>query len=224
MKTIIPRQDTMTSRERVRAAVKGLPVDRVPVMYWLNPHAACRMMAEFQPGRSRAWNFLARSFWKRFSGGPGPLQLSEETRNALPLMLQLYANSDYLLELGADMANVPYGTIGYWGKFYRENGRIRTRDAFGSVRGMGGIYLEVIRPAVKTAKELAELPLRDASADKNYAGIKKFRARHPGACIFTDNFGVQHLPATQIWEMSQFMLALYDAPEDVKRFQLRFAD
>jgi uroporphyrinogen-III decarboxylase len=39
----------MTSRERVEATVRGLPVDRVPVMTWLDAHAACQMMAEFQP-------------------------------------------------------------------------------------------------------------------------------------------------------------------------------
>ncbi len=224
MKTTLHNQDGMTSRERVLAAVKGLPLDRVPVMYWLNPHAACRMMAEFQPGKSRAWNFLARRFWKRFTDGPGPFRLKEETRNALPLLLQVYANSSYLLELGADMANVPYGTAAYWGRLYRENGRIRARDVFGALRGMGGIYLEVIEPAVKTARQLRDLPLRDASHEKNYAAIRKFRARHPDACIFSDNFGVQDLPATQIWEMSRFLMALYDAPEDIKVFQQRFCD
>ena len=40
----------MTPRERVSAAVRGLPVDRAPVMYWINPHAACRLMSEFQAG------------------------------------------------------------------------------------------------------------------------------------------------------------------------------
>jgi uroporphyrinogen-III decarboxylase len=38
----------MTSRDRVHAAAKGLPLDRAPVMYWFNPHMACRFMAEFQ--------------------------------------------------------------------------------------------------------------------------------------------------------------------------------
>lgn len=215
-------KNSMTSRERVLAAVKGLPVDRVPVMYWINPHAACRMMSTLRPGKSRAWNFLARRFWKRFSEQSGPF--SEETRAALPLLLQLYANSDYLLELGADMANLPFGSAAFWGRLYREDGRIRVRDAFGSVRGMGGIYLEVIEPGIKDARELKNFRLPDAGADKHYARIRKFRSAHPEACIFSDNFGVQDLPATQMWEMSRFMMALYDFPEEVKEFQRRFAE
>jgi hypothetical protein len=35
---------------------------------------------------------------------------------------------------------------------------------------------------------------------------------------------VQDLPSTQIWEMSAFMLALYDSPDEVKAFQARFND
>lgn len=216
-----PAKEKMSSRERVRAAAKGLPIDRVPVMYWINPHAGCKLMSEYQPGRSRIWNFLARRFWKNFTEGK---RYSEDTRNALPLLLQLYANNDYPLELGADMAGVPYGALSYWGKLYRENGRVRVLDVFGSLRGMGGIYLEVIEPAIKSIEDIRNFRFPDATADKHYAGIRKYRASHPRACIFTDNFGVQDLPATQIWEMSKFMLALYDYPEDIKRFQQRFGD
>ena len=44
----------MTSRERVFAAAKGQPVDRVPVFMFLNPHACCRMIAKYQPLKSPA--------------------------------------------------------------------------------------------------------------------------------------------------------------------------
>ena len=49
---------SMTSRERVLAA-KGLPIDRVPVMYWLNPHMACRLLVEYRPGGDRTTSALA---------------------------------------------------------------------------------------------------------------------------------------------------------------------
>ena len=65
--------DRMTSRERVRATVQGLPVDRVPVMTWLNPHAACRMMAEFRPARDERRNAACRSAWEDFSKKRGDL-------------------------------------------------------------------------------------------------------------------------------------------------------
>jgi uroporphyrinogen decarboxylase len=217
----VKTREAMTSRERVIAAVKGLPTDRVPVMYWLNPHAAARLIAEFQPAQNRFWNLFGRRAWKRFSQG-GPY--SEDVRNALPLLLQVYANSDYVLELGADMADIPFGSAGFWGRVGIKHGRIRARDAFGCLRGMCGIYLEVIRPAIREAKELVNYCFPDATHERNYAMIRKFRAKHPEVCIFADNFGVQDLFSTQIWEMSRFMMALYDYPDEVKEFQRRFAD
>ena len=53
----------MTSRERVQATVRGLPVDRVPVMTWLNPHAGCRMIAELQPASDASQDTACRSMW-----------------------------------------------------------------------------------------------------------------------------------------------------------------
>ena len=212
----------MNARERVKAAARGLPIDRAPVLHWLNPHAAAKLIAEYQPAKNKFYNWWGRRCWKNFS--KGHWLFSEETRNALPLTLQLYANSEYLLELGADMANIPFGSATFWGRLYREHGHIRARDAFGSVRGMGGIYLEVIEPAIKEIKDLVNYKFPDASADKHYNRIRKFRAQHPDVCIFADNFGVQDLPATQVWEMSKFMMAMVDYPEEVKSFQKRWAD
>jgi uroporphyrinogen decarboxylase len=212
----------MSPRERVMAAIEGKPIDRVPVMYWLNPHAAVRMMAEYKPAQSRLWNLVAKRMWKKFRQG-GEMDAREIWR-ALPLLYTVYANNSYALELGADMAQVPYGTAKYWGKVYRENGRIRAKDVFGATRGMGGIYLDVIEPGVKNADDLANLPLPDATGDDMYAPIRKFRKEHPDACIFTDNFGVQDLPTSQIWEMSKMMMAMIDYPDKVKKFQQRFGD
>ena len=93
---------TMTSRERVLAAIGGRPVDRVPVMYWLNPHTTCRLMAEQQPGHSRAASLLARVLWKRFAQG-GELDAGAWTR-AAPFLLEEYGNGQYVLDLGADVA------------------------------------------------------------------------------------------------------------------------
>ena len=44
----------MTSRERVKAAMKGLPHDRVPIFYWLNPHAAAKLMTTVQPAKNNS--------------------------------------------------------------------------------------------------------------------------------------------------------------------------
>src|SRR4030067_202958 len=71
-------KNQMTSRERVRATVAGLAVDRVPVMTWLNPHAGCRLMAEFRPASDDHGNATGRQMWEAFSRGPE--SLSEDER------------------------------------------------------------------------------------------------------------------------------------------------
>ncbi len=68
--------DGMTSRERVRATVRGLPVDRVPLMTWLNPHAACRMMAEIRPASDPQQVATCRQVWEDFSQKQGVLPLT----------------------------------------------------------------------------------------------------------------------------------------------------
>ena len=212
----------MTSRERVLATVRGLPVDRVPVMTWLNPHAGLRLMTEFQPTSSRLAQRVGSWLWRSYQKKRGPF--SEDVRAFLPLFYSGYVNKEYALDLGSDLVSVGLGMTKIGDKIWRENGRVRVRDGFGSLRGMGSIYLDVIEPAVKSIRDLVELPFPDASGDKPYAAIRKFRARHPGACLYGESFGVQDLPSTQIWEMSQFMLALYDHPEEIKQFQARFND
>ncbi len=216
-------KDEMTSRERVLATIEGKPVDRVPVMYWPNPHAALKLMAEYKPAKSRFWNFVASRMWKKFVKH-GELDGPELWR-ALPLLYTLYAINEYALHLGADIADAPFGTTKFWGsKIYREDGKIRVKDTFGSVRGIGGVYLDVIDPGIKNVEDMKNLRFPDPTDDKNYVNIRKYRARHPDACLYSDVFGVQDFPATQMWEMSNMLMALIDYPDEMKQFQQRFAD
>ena len=215
-------REKMTSRERVLACLKGLPMDRVPVMYWFNPHAALRLMAEFQPANSKLKNFMGRWFWKKFVGG-GEFDAKEIWR-ALPLLFTVYGNKEYSLALGSDIAEVPYGTSKYWGKLYRENGRIRAKDGFGNIRGIGGIYLDVIEPCIKHIDDLKNYRFPDATGDEHFAVISKFRKKHPDACIATSNFGVQDLPTSQMFEMSHMMTSLIEYPDEIKEFQNKLAD
>ena len=216
----LPKRDRMTSRERVRATVRGLPVDRIPVMTWLNPHAACRMMAEFQPATDETRNATCRSIWEDFSKKRGGLP--EDVRAFMPILYTGFANREYALDIGSDLAALGIAIEDIGEKISGDGEALRIRDTFGSVRGMAGVYLEVLEPAVKSIEDLVELPLPDVSADRPYQEIRKFRAEHPEACLYGESFGAQDLPSTQIWEMSQFMLALYDYPDEVKRFQGRF--
>ena len=208
----------MTSRERVRATVAGLPVDRIPVMTWLNPHAGCRLMAEFVPASDPARNAQGRRMWQEFRAGEG----SEDERSFPPILYTGYVNREYALDLGADLISVgiPLDELGR--RVVREGGAIHIEDTFGSVRRMASVYLEVVEPAVKDIHDLVELPLPDSSNERPFDAIRRWRAEFPDACLYGESFGVQDLPSTQLWEMSQFMLALYDHPEEVKKFQARF--
>jgi uroporphyrinogen-III decarboxylase len=212
----------MTSRERVQATVRGEPVDRVPVMTWLNPHAGLRLMAEFQPASNRLAQYLGKWLWKNFKNENG--FFSEDVRAFLPIFYWGYVNQGYALDCGSDLVSVGLGITKVADKIWREDGRLRVRDAFGSIRGMGSVFLDVIRPAVGSIEDLVNLELPDASEKKRYDKIRKFRAKHPGACLYGESFGVQDLPSTQLWDMSAFMLALYDSPDEVKAFQARFND
>ncbi len=210
----------MTSRQRVQATVAGLPVDRVPVMTWLNPHAGCRMMAEFQPATDAQGNAVGRRMWQDFSQGNS--SLTEEVRAFMPILHTRFVNREYALDLGSDLVSVGIAIDNLGERIADENGSLRIRDMFGCIRGMGGVYLEVIHPPVKTITDLVELPFPDASSEKPFEAIRQFRTEHPDACLYAESFGVQDLPSTQLWGMSQFMLALYDYPDEVKRFQARF--
>ena len=212
----------MTSRERVQATVKGLPIDRVPVMTWLNPHAGCRLIAEFQPATDLKRDAECRSAWEDFAQKKG--DLPEDVRTFLPLIYGRYLNREYAIDLGSDLVSVGFPLVKFGTRISPEGEPLRIRDAFGSVRGMASVYLEVLEPAVKSIQDLVELPLPDASSDRPFGEIRRFRAEHPEACLYGESFGVQDLPSTQLWEMSEFMLALYDYPDEVKKFQARLND
>ena len=164
----------MTPRERVLATVKGEPVDQVPVLYWFNSHAACKLFTEHKPAKSKLWNMLGSKSWnmykKEFRFVP------EDIRAALPLLLQVYANRDYAYELGADLSNLQFGNNKFWlDKIYIKGGKLRIKDGFGSIRGMGGIYLDVVEPVIKDFYDIKNFKFPDAKDDKHYTTIKKFR-------------------------------------------------
>jgi uroporphyrinogen decarboxylase len=193
-------------------------------MYWLNPHAACKLITAFEPSKSRFWNWVARRLWRGFNKEKG--YFTQKTRNALPHIIEAYANNHYVLDLGGDVMGAIYGTKDIWVKrIYRENGEIRIVDGWGSLRGFGdGIYYDVIQPAIKDIQDIKNYRFPDITDDKHYEGIRKQRAKYPDNCIYSVSFGVQDLPATQIWEMSQFLMALVDYPEEMKAFQEKLTD
>jgi hypothetical protein len=217
-------KQTMTSRERVLAVAQGLPVDRVPVMYWLNPHTTCRLVADYRPGGSRFANLVAHTLWKRFLAH-GEFDAGEITR-ALPLLFEEYGNGQYVLELGADVSiQSPElsSPTSFAGSIRKENGHIRFRGPFDSVFGIGGIYAEVIEPIIKDVQDLATYQFPAVTAGQ-FAGISKFRKAHPGVCILVETMSFQQAISDFLWRTDQFMLALYDHPGELKAFMQRAAD
>jgi uroporphyrinogen decarboxylase len=213
----------MTSRERFLSAATGRPTDRTAVMYWLNPHGACRMATTIRPaptiGNTIAAKFLWRKFERSRSGDDG------ELGRLLPYKYLEYANSEYLLAIGSDVAFKSMGNFKSYRtarkRIYREDGRIRFRDPFGAVRALGGIYLDVIEPPVKNVEELSSY--RFPSLD-NPKAIRAFRAKHRDACIMIEVGGPQQITSQNILNIENYMFALYDRPDLIDAFHRRVAD
>jgi hypothetical protein len=215
---------TMTSRERVLAAVKGQPVDRVPVFFWLNPHATCRMMAEYQPASSKVANLLARTLWKRFKH-QGEQEAGEWTR-ALPLLFEEYGNGRYVLSLGADVSiQSPELTSprAFLGSVRKRNGRLCASGPFGATLRLGGIYAYPVEPAVADPRGLAQIQFPKIT-DSQFAGVRTFRQKHPDICMAVEVYSFQQVVCDYILGAQSFMLGLYDFGDEIRAFMLRLAD
>ena len=195
----------MTSRERALAAIKGLPVDRVPVFYWLNPHTTCRMIAEYQLARSGVANWMARRMWRRFVER-GKLEAGEWTR-ALPLVMEEYGNGRYALEIGADVSiQSPElsSPTAFVTSVRKRNGRLTFKGPFDITMGLGGVYAYPLEPAVTDVRNLQNIqfpPITDAQ----FAGTRRFRRAHPDVCVACEVFSFQQVLCDFILGMERFM-------------------
>jgi uroporphyrinogen decarboxylase len=89
--------------------------------------------------------------------------------------------------------------------------------------GLGGVYAYPIEPAVAGARHLAEIELPPVT-DAQFAGVRKFREKHPAVSILCEIFSFQQVLCDYILGMEPFMLALYDYPEEITTFLGRLAD
>ncbi|MCX5867064.1 MAG: hypothetical protein NT009_06200 [Proteobacteria bacterium] len=216
----------MTSRERVHAAARGLPVDRVPVFFWINAHAGCRLMASYRPGRSRGVTRLARFLWNRFER-PGDQEIPEIWR-FLPLLFDVHSfnwANEYGLALGGDMVLVSFATPWRYARYSYREGHLRVKDLYGVGRALGGgIYPDAVEPVIKDVNDLRNYRPPDIRDDRLYRVFRKYRKRHPEASIAAEVWGVQDFTATSMLGMERFMLFLYDHPEEMKGFLERWTD
>ena len=206
----------MNSRERVLAAAGHEPVDRDPVFLWLNSHAAMKMTSRLRWSRNPWITLFAKAVDRLHTTGR---DIPQDLRDGLPIVFQLHADYRYNVELGSDIALVHpthWTLLPY--KVWRDDGRVLFKDFFGTVRGIRGLYLENIRPAIETPYDLLTYRFPDFNNDAIWASVRKYREKHPDIAVVTETWGVQDLTATGLWKMDELMMALYDHPEKVKVF------
>ena len=213
----------MTSRERVFAAAKGQPVDRVPVFMFLNPHACCRMIAKYQPLKKPGLNLLARFLWQRFHKG-GELKAHEIWR-ALPLLLDGYpfnAALEYSFQLGADMTVVGHDLLR---NIRLKQGHLVIKDFYGVERSLGsGIYADGIEPVIKDVAQIKDYIFPDFRDEAGYAGIRKYRKLYPDKSICAGVCGAFDFPQASVFGIERMMVYLVDYPDEMQAFMRRWTD
>ena len=220
------KTDQMSSKERVQATVRGLPVDRVPVFYWINAHMGARLMSRYKGSSSLAVNALARFVWNRFEKGGE--QDAWEFWRFLPLLFDVHSYNFanvYGLDQGSDLVFAAFATPWQYAKYHLEKGHIRARDLYGVVRGLGsGIYPDMMEPVIKNVSDLASYQLPDPNKEKLYGTFRRYRKKYPQASILAETWGPQDFTATSMFGMERFMLELYDHPDEMKAFLRRWTD
>jgi uroporphyrinogen-III decarboxylase len=224
-----PPAGEMTPRERIRATVKGQPVDHVPYFIWLNPHAACKIMAEYRPSRNRWINTLGRFAWNRFVRN-GEFDAPRIWR-AMPLLLDYHSFNyadEYALELGSDVLLAVAATPWHFAKinlpslFFGE--RFMMQDMFGTEIALGGIYPDLFQPAIKDIEALKTYRLPDPGKTSCYDIFRRYRRRFPGHSIATEVFGPEDFPANFLLGFQKYMLYLTQYPEEMKAFLSKWTD
>jgi uroporphyrinogen-III decarboxylase len=208
----------MTSRERVRAVAHREPVDRIPVMLWLEPHVTLKLVSEVQKPR-RAWE---RGIFDGLRWLSRVLP-TEDMRNGVPLLGSLFQN-DFQLELGADIVDlhwIPPAMMVNGLRF--EGDRLVISDIYQIERSVGGLYMEATGYPCQTPEALDSYRFPDLSNPLFYSHIAAFRAMHPDAAIAVTCPGVQDW--SQQWMgMENLYVWLVDHPGVMHRFFNRMVD
>jgi len=215
---VLTMKNKMSSRERVLAAIRGKPVDRLPVMTWLNPHTTCRLIADFHPPAAPLPRLMGRAIWRRFIHRGG-LDAGAFTR-ILPMALEEFGNSTYAIALGSDTAILspdfisPSSFIRYL-RF--SDGTISVPGPFGGRMTFAGVYMHPSEPAVKDAAGLHAYQFPRVT-ESHFKQVRAFRRRYPDACLVVEIGAMQQLLCDYILGAESFMLALYDCPDEIIRF------
>ena len=206
----------MTSRERVLAAARHEPVDRLPVMLWVEPHAMLKM----SQGAVRPSNPAVRFLFDGIENVKNALP-EGQARGATPFLTYLCA-VDYLSQLGTDIVEFSwFDPLTYIKAVRLDNGKIVAKDVYGVERSMMGLYLEVSKVPCATPEELDRYKFPHLSNRGLYEGIKLFKKTHPGLAVAVDVPGIQDVSQWFMGMENLYMwMALY--PDVIKRFFEKF--
>lgn len=216
----------MTSRERFLAAGRGLPVDRIPVYYWLNPHGCCKLIARYQNYKGWFWNTASHFIWNRFHNN-GELNASFLWR-LLPLGLDYFVfniAAEYAFQLGSDMGMFTHSAPYRFGRLGFHKGRLITKDVYGTIRSIGsGIYEDVHDAAIKNVNDLRSYSLPNLKDDSRYNVFRKMRRKYPDKCIASSVWGPYSFPGDFLMGTERFMTMLVDYPDEIQEFLMRWTD
>ncbi|MFH1539053.1 MAG: uroporphyrinogen decarboxylase family protein [bacterium] len=208
----------MTSRERVLAAMEHKPVDRVPLMLWIEPRTMLNMALEYKKPRNPLDRAAARLIGRLSRDLP-----REDLRNGAVLLVRAMEER-YVRELGADIAEFQWGPFALWLRGVRiEKGNVHFKDMYGNVNGFGESGMEQSKKQCLTAKELDRYRFPDVSSPIYYNHFRTYRALHPDICLSARCPGV--LDWGMVWQgIEQIYAGLIEYPEVVKRFFDRVAE
>jgi uroporphyrinogen decarboxylase len=187
-------------------------------MLWIEPHATLKIANFIKPPQNIFTRLAMKSLSKISSCLP-----TKEMRNGAPLLASLF-QQEYLLELGADIAEL------FWGEYRRlykksrlERGKIRIEDIYGIVRGMTGLYLVIVDVPCKTREDLDNYEFPDVSHPLFYNHIRQFRRKHPDIGIVVWAPGVQD-DGAEFYGMERLYSGMIEYPEIIKRFFKKLTD
>lgn len=217
---------TMTSRERFLAAGRGLPVDRMPIYYWLNPHCCCKLIAQYKPYDGFLGNMASRFMWNRFHK-TGEMNAPFLWR-FLPLVQDFFVfntAAEYAFQLGSDMGMFQHSTPYRFAKLGFENWRFVTKDVYGTGRSIGsGIYEDMHEPPIKKVEDLRTYRFPDLKDDSRYNIIRKMRRKYPDKCLSSAVWGAFDFPEQSLFGTQRYLTMLVDYPEEMQDFLTRWTD
>ena len=216
----------MTSRERVLAAGRGLPVDRMPIYYWLNPHGCCKLIAQYKPYQGLFWNSVCRFMWNRFHNS-GEMNAPYLWR-FLPLGLDFFTfniAAEYAYQIGSDIGMFQHSTPYRFAKLGFDNGSLVTKDMYGATRSIGGgIYEDMQNPPIKGVEDLLTFRFPNLNDDSRYNIIRKMRRKYPDKCLASAVWGAFDFPEESLFGTERYLTMLVDYPDEMQKFLTRWTD